>query len=508
MVASALVDVSGDQAAAIAAGSSGVSGDNSAAVATVGSNVSGLQAIAAGGANATASGAYSATLGGDSLIASAAHAVSVGGTGNAAQGSRATVVGGTGNDASGSNAHVAGSVSCNAVGVAAGAIASVSAYLAGGEAFSAASDEAVIEGDRSAIIASGNGLSKILVGASSANDDLIAASTFAEISESFRSVILASNGGKVTSSEQGLLAAVETGEVTGTRAALLGGKNCRLATSYAVAGGYSTSGLTGTGDENLTWRLESQTGTLYLDDTTIGTPADYAEAFELLAGEGPLGPGELVALEGDRVRRAVEGDVVLGVTSANPSHIGNAAAMNWRGRWERDEWGRVVTRKIAYVRWGELRGQWASWPKVARGRAYSGPVSELGKHKIPARATVEDRVFRSAWEGLEADAVGPIPEDAERWTVEERVPSAQHDPSLPYVPRTERPEEWAIVGLLGQIRVRVAEGVAPCDWIVPGDAPGVGVSAPPSFGRLVRAMAITSPFDADRGFAIALCMVG
>ncbi len=80
------------------------------------------------------------------------------------------------------------------------------------------------------------------------------------------------------------------------------------------------------------------------------------------------------------------------------------------------------------------------------------------------------------------------------------------DPAKPYTPRAERPADWTAVGLLGQLRVRVDATVTPdCD-VVAG-ANGIGEAGIGGRGAQVECMAIVSPFDAARGYGIALCMV-
>ena len=87
------------------------------------------------------------------------------------------------------------------------------------------------------------------------------------------------------------------------------------------------------------------------------------------------------------------------------------------------------------------------------------------------------------------------------------VPSPDYDPSRKYVPRDERPDEWAVVGLLGQLLVRVDASVAPGDLVGPG-VDGVGTKDSKAKGRPVECMSVVRQFDADAGYAVALCLVG
>jgi len=124
----------------------------------------------------------------------------------------------------------------------------------------------------------------------------------------------------------------------------------------------------------------------------------------------------------------------------------------------------------------------------------------------PVRREVE--VVREAYSGPVASAPQPIPEDAEYVTREIREDVPDYDPSRGYTPRDERPEEWTCVGLLGQIRIAVDATVTPDSYVVPGKD-GIGThSAKPGKGRPVEAMEIVVPFDAAKGYGVALCLVG
>lgn len=71
--------------------------------------------------------------------------------------------------------------------------------------------------------------------------------------------------------------------------------------------------------------------------------ADYAEYFEWADGnpENEDRCGMLVALDGDKITLA-HGDDVFGIISANPSVIGNSAAFNWQGKYQKDVFGRIL----------------------------------------------------------------------------------------------------------------------------------------------------------------------
>jgi hypothetical protein len=243
---------------------------------------------------------------------------------------------------------------------------------------------------------------------------------------------------------------------------------------FCVAGGYSGSdpGATVT-NTNLEWLLSSKHGTLALDNTTLISGADYAELFEN-ATDGVLPQGSLVARAGRKVRLARPGDRVIGVVSANPSVVGNAADLNWSGRKLRDEWGGLVYEDVELVAF-EVEGEDGVTYR------YDGPLSAC-----PV----------------------PVPEGTPVRVSREPARNPDFDASRPYVARRHRPDQWTAVALLGQVRVRIGQGVEEGDYLTPGaDGCALGTLARPD-GRPVEVMEITTPFDAARGYGVALCLVG
>lgn len=217
-----------------------------------------------------------------------------------------------------------------------------------------------------------------------------------------------------------------------------------LARQFSVGGGYSGATVTPSGsNQNLNWRLDSDTGDITGSGTvaTGDANADYAELFENCT-DGALPVGALVARVGQNVKLAGAGDRVVGVVSAAPAVLGNAAVLHWSGKHKRGEFG--------------------------------------------------ERIMETRPDG----AVVPVLADG-------------FDPSVAYTPRTARPDQWTAVGLVGQLRVRVDASVAVDADVVAG-AGGIGTTfhgRGHARGAQVECMAIVSPFDAVRGYAIALCLV-
>jgi hypothetical protein len=77
--------------------------------------------------------------------------------------------------------------------------------------------------------------------------------------------------------------------------------------------------------------------------------------------------------------------------------------------------------------------------------------------------------------------------------------------SSEYTPRTQRPEEWTCVGLLGQVHVRIDATVTSGTlFIAPGTA-GVGTHSEAE--TRCELMEITTPFSEEKGYGVALCLI-
>lgn len=300
------------------------------------------------------------------------------------------------------------------------------------------------------------------------------------------SAVIASENTAIASGNMSLVAASYDSAATANRSAaiasldsrasapgsmVLGSRFAEVGSSNYIGGGASSNNITFNGsDQNLEWKVDLVYGQIYSDQGSITTPADYAEAFEN-ASPGEIPVGSLVMRSGLRVAPAVKGapGSVLGVVSATPAMVGNASAMAWTGRYMRDEWGRRINYTAHFVRW--------------KGRnAYHGLVSECP-------------LDRDDW-----------PEGAEEYAMDLPKRNPDYDSTRPYTDRTKRPDEWTVVGLLGQLRVRVTEQVVPDDWIGPGAVPGVADKASAKDSR-IQVMDMVQPFDADRGYGIALALV-
>lgn len=153
-------------------------------------------------------------------------------------------------------------------------------------------------------------------------------------------------------------------------------------------------------------------GTAY-GKTFVSDGADYAEFISEWADGNPNHEdrvGYMVTIKDDKLYKANEGDFVIGVTSGNPSVIGNGDE-TYYWKYERDEFNRVI---------------------------YTDQAIE-----IPNWVETEDEEGNKTWvvDGTKTDILyGPKLSDS-------------YDANQKYIPRKDRPE-WDYVGMTGVLSVR------------------------------------------------------
>lgn len=419
------------------------------------------------------------------------------------------------------------------------------------EAFIAAARRCDVDGVTAAIIATLDGITtadQTLIAASSEDGSGVQPETRADAS-----AVIASWGGKAFGSRSAAIG-VEDVIANGNGSVVLASHGVELSTGNAVGGGVTAGALgAATGaDRNLTWRIESLTGNIYTDGTAGAGAADYAEMFENET-VGALPTGALVSrVPGTtRIRLAKTGDRVLGAVSAAPAILGNAAPVEWAGRYKRDDFGAFERKTTPWIDLTYRQPTASSTPwlklryRVRDGRAELealraavlagvkpdtalAPIWRVVKWEgAPARAPavdpadvlaselgerVEASVVRRNYSGPLAGAPVVDPVDivkGRHYEVAERVETGAADPGKAYKPRQARADEWTPIGLLGQLAIRVDATVAPDDDVVAGPVAGVGTAAKGKAGKgaSVECMKLIAPFDAAKGYAIALCMV-
>lgn len=222
-------------------------------------------------------------------------------------------------------------------------------------------------------------------------------------------------------------------------------RNVKSPGSYHVVAGYSDKG--GPSTSNIKIDFNVLKGDLTLSGRLRQNNADIAEYFESQSGKA-IELGTIVTLDGDKIRKAQPNDKPIGVISGTAAIIANDKTYHHKSKYLQNEYGMTITKRVQ-------------------------------KEFID-----EDGYSRFEWR-------------------DEPIENPDYDPTLEYVPRSERPE-WNAVGLTGQIYTNVEQYVAPGDCI--SGRAGIGYKDEKNGKGIV--MSITTPYSEERGCAIALVLWG
>lgn len=240
----------------------------------------------------------------------------------------------------------------------------------------------------------------------------------------------------------------------------------------------------------------SMSGTL----TQNAVFTDIAKLFENSVAGTEIPVGALVTLEGRKVRLAVAGDRWLSAHSRSYVQLLGGDSFSWAHQYLTGEFGEKLYQDVACVRWEHK----ITWEGGAEDETFFGDDPSEPKEK----ATM---VERPAYSGTEADAIekyGSIPDDAVRYVEQLQIPNPDYDPSLAnsHIQRTERPDEWTPVAMVGEVHVRVDSTVLVDEYVTAGEVPGLGTHSEQE--THLRCMAIMQPYSAAKGYAVALCERG
>jgi hypothetical protein len=240
--------------------------------------------------------------------------------------------------------------------------------------------------------------------------------------------------------------------------------------AFTVCGGFGMEG--GPSPNNRKWELNSKNG----DITHAGSInshasfSDYGEYFENLK-KGEIDMGVLIALEGANVRPAKKGEDFIGAVSGTAAIRLGDSPFGWQGRFLKDEWGRPVYEEIKDPAW---------LPK-----------------------TVPDEKWKPKKGQTEADRpMKAVETEKDRPTIRVQKENPDYDPGRESAPRSQRPREWTLVGLLGQVYVRCDDTVKPGDFVKSG---GKGIGTMSEEKTKLRAMKVTKEFDGK--YAIVYCLL-
>jgi hypothetical protein len=181
--------------------------------------------------------------------------------------------------------------------------------------------------------------------------------------------------------------------------------------------------------------------------------------------------GLLIALDGAKVRPAKEDEDFIGVVSGTAAIRLGDSPFCWQGRYLSDEWGRPVYEDIKDPSWE---------PKIVPDEKWKPKKGE----------TEADRPMIA------------VETEKDRPTIRVQKENPDYDPEKEQVPRSERPKEWTLVGLLGQVYVRCDETVKPGDFVKSKDK-GIGTTSEEK--TKLQAMKVTKAFDGK--YSIVYCLL-
>jgi len=194
--------------------------------------------------------------------------------------------------------------------------------------------------------------------------------------------------------------------------------------------------------------------------TAMGSPADYAEMFEWKDGntESEERFGFSVILDENKVVKATDSDDVskiIGVVSANPAVLGDAASLRWSNKYLRDEWNKNIQEEYTVTEWTETTYE-ENTPNTKE------IWYETDKIPSDVTAPTED-VKDSDGRVIKTKAIIRSTEIDGETKLKRRKLNSNFDESKTYIPRIER-KEWDAIGMMGKLRLRKGQPTG-TNWI-------------------------------------------
>lgn len=279
-----------------------------------------------------------------------------------------------------------------------------------------------------------------------------------------RSVVLASTGESFAHSDRSwLLGAGMKSQARGSRSGVMNSlesettqgnysqtivnsRGVKVEENYMFAMGY---GLGGPKYENTRFQVKGTSGTVKAKGTiTAGNDfGDYAEYFESQSGQ-EIPNGYMVTLDGRYIRKANSNDTPIGVISGTAGVILGDAMFHHKDKFLKDEFGVTLT-QTETKEWQDDEGNWYS-------------------------EEVEVPIPNPDWEEQDGE----------------------------YLDRASRPE-WNVVGLVGQVYTRIDSTVSENDYIKPNK----GVGTKDNNNGFYRVLEITTPYDNEKEYGVAVVLV-
>lgn len=293
------------------------------------------------------------------------------------------------------------------------------------------------------------GLSAASTGAGAlAQRSAIIASSGGSYAHSDRSTVIGSGAGShAYGSRSAVINSLESETLPGSYAqTIANSRGVKSRGVYAFQMGYGTDGAR---YENTTIDMSSTSGNIRTKGTVSSGQnfGDYAEYFESQSGQA-IPNGTIVTLDGRYVRKTQINDKPIGIISGTAGVILGDQMFHHKDKFLKDEFGVTLTE------W-----QTKEW-QDDEGITYSEEV------EVPI----------------------PNPDYIE---FEDE-----------YIPRSERPE-WNVVGLVGQVFARFKGELKPNDYIKAENGIGVRDNVKGHY----RVLEITTPYNSEKGYGVAVVLV-
>lgn len=276
----------------------------------------------------------------------------------------------------------------------------------------------------------------------------VIASTGGSYAHSDRSFVIGSGAGShAHGSRSGVINSLESETLPGSYSqTIVNSRGVKSRGVYAFLMGY---GQNGARYENTTIDMSSTSGNIKTKGSVSSGQnfGDYAEYFESQSGQ-EIPNGYIVTLDGRYIRKANGKDKPIGVISGTAGVILGDQMFHHKNKFLKDEFG-VTQTELQTKEWQDDEGNW-----------YSEEV------EVPIPNPDFDEI-----------------EDA-------------------YVARSERPE-WNVVGLVGQVFTRIDETVTVNDYIKPQK----GIGTKDNNEGYYRVLEITTPYDIEKGYGVAVVLV-
>ncbi|WP_405051319.1 peptidase G2 autoproteolytic cleavage domain-containing protein [Staphylococcus gallinarum] len=253
---------------------------------------------------------------------------------------------------------------------------------------------------------------------------------------------------KVYGSRSAVINSLESETTQGNHTqTIMNSRGVKTNQNYVIAMGYGTGGAS---TANTSLEIRPISGNLNTKGQVQSGQnfGDYAEYYESQSGQ-PIPLGTIVTLDGRYIRKANINDEPLGIISGTAGIILGDQMWHHKDKFLKNEFGVTLT-ELVKKEWQDDEGNW-----------YSEEV------ELP----IENPDFDSS-------------KDEE------------------YLSRSERPE-WNVVGLMGQIFTRIDDTVSAGDKIKPNK----GIGTKDNNNGFYRVLEVTTPFDFEKGYGVAVVQV-